>query len=169
MLRWQRMLRWHTFRIILFTSLIWITLGFCFLVYYSDCGVNGDGFNCAGGKQLRVHQTLLHQQQQQQQQSQSLDAVALPHHQGYADISPNINSISSSALPPYTSKQLVEWTPVNLIHNPKTWPGENGVGVTIPKKDEALKNEKFVINQFNILASDQIALNRSIRDVRMEQ
>lgn len=166
MLRWQRMLRWHTFRIVLFTSLIWITLGFCFLIYYSDCGINGEGFNCGtGGKQSRVH----HQQQQQQNLLPPADSLVLPQHQKPYEFGHNNNNIHSSPLPPYTPDQLVQWSPVTLINNPKTWPGENGVGVIIPKKDEALKNEKFTINQFNILASDQIALNRSIRDVRMEQ
>lgn len=165
MLRWQRMLRWHTFRIVLFTSLIWIALGFGFLVYYSDCGINGDGFNCGtGGKQARVHQLQAHRQLQNQ-----LPPEALPQHQKSYENGHNNNIINSSPLPPYQSHQLVQWSPVKLINNPKNWPGENGVGVIIPKKDEALKNEKFTINQFNILASDQIALNRSIRDVRMEQ
>ncbi|OTF78294.1 hypothetical protein BLA29_005986 [Euroglyphus maynei] len=51
--------------------------------------------------------------------------------------------------------------------NPSSWPGENGKGVEIPKEEEAEKNEKFKLNQFNILASDRIALNRTISDVRL--
>lgn len=52
--------------------------------------------------------------------------------------------------------------------NPTNWPGENGKGVEIPKEQEEEKKEKFVINQFNILASDKIALNRTLKDVRLQ-
>lgn len=52
--------------------------------------------------------------------------------------------------------------------NPMQWPGEMGKAVIIPKEEESLKNEKFKLNQFNLLASDRIALNRSLLDVRMD-
>lgn len=52
--------------------------------------------------------------------------------------------------------------------NPSDWPGEMGKAVIIPKEEESLKNEKFKLNQFNLLASDKIALNRSLLDVRMD-
>lgn len=50
--------------------------------------------------------------------------------------------------------------------NPSDWPGEGGRAVAVP---EPLKNEaqrRFFENQFNILASDLMALNRSIKDQR---
>ena len=34
---------------------------------------------------------------------------------------------------------------------------------------EAEKKEKFKINQFNLLASEMISLNRSLQDVRLSQ
>jgi hypothetical protein len=50
--------------------------------------------------------------------------------------------------------------------NPSSWPGEGGRAVFIPPKlrDEAKK--RFKENQFNIVASDLMALNRSINDQR---
>ena len=39
------------------------------------------------------------------------------------------------------------------------------VHIEAEKKDEA--KEMFKINQFNLMASDRIALNRSLPDVRM--
>nr|CAB3248260.1 polypeptide N-acetylgalactosaminyltransferase 1 [Phallusia mammillata] len=47
-------------------------------------------------------------------------------------------------------------------------PGEMGKAVIIPKEKEQEKKEKFKINQFNLMASEMIALNRSLPDVRME-
>lgn len=72
-------------------------------------------------------------------------------------------------LPPYSSAQLRRWTPVKLDVNPPTWPGEMGKAVVIGKEEEQLKNEEFKLNQFNLLASDRIALNRSLADVRLAQ
>ncbi len=50
--------------------------------------------------------------------------------------------------------------------NPSNWPGEAGRPVVIPNhlKEEAKK--RFKENQFNIVASDLMALNRSIIDQR---
>lgn len=44
-------------------------------------------------------------------------------------------------------------------------PGQNGDGVTIEKEKEKMK-EMFKINQFNLMASDQISINRSLLDYR---
>jgi len=50
--------------------------------------------------------------------------------------------------------------------NPANWPGEGGLGVTIPSELKEESNKRFSENQFNIIASDLMALNRSIRDQR---
>ncbi len=42
-----------------------------------------------------------------------------------------------------------------------------GSAVRIPKDREDEKKEKFKINQFNLLASEMISLNRSLQDVRL--
>lgn len=47
-------------------------------------------------------------------------------------------------------------------------PGEKGKAVKVPKEKETLAKEKFKLNQFNLLASDMISLNRSLADVRLE-
>ena len=47
-------------------------------------------------------------------------------------------------------------------------PGEMGRPVYVPKEEQTLMREKFKLNQFNIMASDRIRLNRTLPDVRME-
>lgn len=47
-------------------------------------------------------------------------------------------------------------------------PGEMGRAVNIPKNDQEKMKELFKINQFNLMASDMIALNRSLPDVRLD-
>lgn len=47
-------------------------------------------------------------------------------------------------------------------------PGEMGQAVIIPEAQQAEMKEKFKINQFNLMASDLISVNRSLKDVRMD-
>ncbi|XP_002738977.1 polypeptide N-acetylgalactosaminyltransferase 1-like [Saccoglossus kowalevskii] len=47
-------------------------------------------------------------------------------------------------------------------------PGEMGQPVIIPPEEEELKKEMFKINQFNLLASNKISVNRTLPDVRID-
>jgi len=70
-------------------------------------------------------------------------------------------------LPSYPLESLVEWKPLVVEdHGGRELPGEMGKAVNIPddRKEEAEKT--FSINQFNLVASDMISLNRSLDDAR---
>ena len=51
--------------------------------------------------------------------------------------------------------------------NPPDWPGEQGKGVKIPKNMKEVSDKRFKENQFNIVASEMIALDRTIPDGRV--
>lgn len=53
-----------------------------------------------------------------------------------------------------------------IAFRPEPTAGRNGAPVITPAKDFALMQQLFQINRFNLLASDRIALNRSLPDVR---
>ncbi len=50
--------------------------------------------------------------------------------------------------------------------NPLEWPGERGKAVKIPSSMAELAKKRFIENQFNIVASELISINRSILDLR---
>jgi hypothetical protein len=73
--------------------------------------------------------------------------------------------------PPHFLDKLKEWFREDNSHeptNPPSWPGENGRAVVIPEHLKEESNKRFKENQFNIVASDLIALNRSVPDQRSQ-
>jgi len=49
-----------------------------------------------------------------------------------------------------------------------SYPGDNGRAVAVPREKEAESKELFKINQFNLIASDMMSLNRTLPDYRMD-
>ncbi|KAI1309021.1 Polypeptide N-acetylgalactosaminyltransferase 1 [Halotydeus destructor] len=141
----MRLVRWHSLRIILITSFLWII--FCCGVVSFFFGRQGHG-GCDNSPPSAVHSV-----------SQSLSL----HNDGDAI------SSSNSALPLYSRDQLSTWLPVSSSSNPASWPGECGRPVQLTGSEDALKNENFKLNQFNLVASDKIAVNRSLPDVRLQE
>jgi polypeptide N-acetylgalactosaminyltransferase len=50
--------------------------------------------------------------------------------------------------------------------NPTSWPGENGRAVAVPAKKKTESDRRYSENQFNIVVSEMIALNRFVADQR---
>lgn len=76
-----------------------------------------------------------------------------------------------TVLPHHPSLTLYIWAVCILsdaLTRPRDGPGEGGKPVVIPKENQEKMKEMFKINQFNLMASEMIALNRSLPDVRLE-
>lgn len=71
-------------------------------------------------------------------------------------------------LEPYSPSQLHSWQPSPVIPE-KDAPGEMGKAVFNPNAEEPAVVAEFQINQFNLLVSDVISVNRSLADVRCKQ
>lgn len=69
---------------------------------------------------------------------------------------------------PRTENRLLLSCLPAVISRNQEGPGEMGKAVLIPRDEQDKMKELFKINQFNLMASDLIALNRSLPDVRLE-
>lgn len=137
-------LRFHTCRIVLLTSLFWLLFMVAALSFYFDCL----GGSCKKGFENEIGEK----------------AALIDDNQIDYDDSFNKNNDVNK----YNPSLLKRWKPAPVVPKISGKPGEMGKPVHIPQSQEALMKEKFKLNQFNLMASDIISLNRSLADVRLE-
>lgn len=124
------------------------------LMFYSDC-IGGSGWNCPDNKQ---QQSALQSEESPSQVHPKIpvgEAKALKHE--YVGTKRQ-----------YSQSKLHLWRPARVIKENKGSPGEMGAAVHIAPENEAKQQELFKLNQFNLMASDMISLNRSLKDIRLE-
>ncbi|XP_063973090.1 polypeptide N-acetylgalactosaminyltransferase 5 isoform X1 [Diachasmimorpha longicaudata] len=136
-------IRIHTCQVILLTSLVWFLVDVIVIMLYSDC-IRGTGWGCPDSKQITE------------------EIGNAPHLQ-----SPK-NDIDMSKDTKHKLMKFKLWRPAKVVKENKGKPGEMGNPVRIGPEDEAKQQELFKLNQFNLMASDMIALNRSLKDVRFK-
>ena len=140
--------RRHTCKIVILTSLVWCFVDVVVLVTYSDCS-NGVGFMCGGGNGGRS--------------LSASGAQGSGKHKALQFAARQVTDRWSS----YSDELLRLWSAAATVPRQSGKHGEMGKPVKIPSEMEEEKKEKFRINQFNLLASEMISLNRSLQDVRL--
>ncbi|CAH1736551.1 unnamed protein product [Aphis gossypii] len=150
--------RLHTCKIIIATSLLWIFIDIMVLMYYTDC----IGPNCKA-KSSSVGNSESNFDDQ-------FDATAAPR-MGWGPVQDNMldrfkHNSDHSDDTTYPSHLLMRWKPMPPVREKRGKHGEGGRGVTMKPEQEAIMKQKFKENQFNIIASDMISLNRSLQDIR---
>ncbi|XP_017782077.1 PREDICTED: polypeptide N-acetylgalactosaminyltransferase 5 isoform X2 [Nicrophorus vespilloides] len=155
-------LRIHTCRVILLTSLVWFLLVVFILNFYSDC----IGSNCKRDGEYNVELP----QASMQKRGKDYDFNDANEEQNRFDKEPDNQSLDKfdGMSSKYKKSELKRWRPAPTVIPKGSLPGEHGKPVVIPPEKQALMKEKFKLNQFNLLASDMISLNRSLADVRLE-
>ncbi|XP_050535086.1 polypeptide N-acetylgalactosaminyltransferase 5 isoform X1 [Daktulosphaira vitifoliae] len=139
--------RLQTCKIVIATSLLWIFIDIIILMYYPEC----IGPNCKSknNPDESIEVTPLARMGWGPMQNNMLDRFK--HH-----------SDNST----YPSHTLKHWKPMPPVREKHGRHGEAGRGVTMRPEQEVIMKQKFKENQFNIMASDMISLNRSLQDVR---
>ncbi|XP_063227799.1 polypeptide N-acetylgalactosaminyltransferase 5 isoform X2 [Bacillus rossius redtenbacheri] len=155
--------RIHTCRVVLLTSLVWFLVYVAVLTFYSDC-LGGTGWGCGGNTGAKQPAAPAEALQLQQGEPPSgakgrgilYEQLHDPKERGTEDTARK-----------YRPSELKRWRPAPSVPERTGHPGEVGKAVHIPSEQENLMKEKFKLNQFNLLASDMISLNRSLADVRL--
>ncbi|XP_022175717.1 polypeptide N-acetylgalactosaminyltransferase 5 isoform X2 [Myzus persicae] len=150
--------RLHTCKIIIATSLLWIFIDIMVLMYYTDC----IGPNC------KVKSTSV---VNSDDGVNELFAASAAPRMGWGPVQDNMldrfrHGGDRSDDSTYPSHMLMRWKPMPPVREKRGKHGEGGRGVTMKPEQEAIMKQKFKENQFNIIASDMISLNRSLQDIR---
>lgn len=145
--------RLHTCKIVIATSLLWLFIDIVVLMYYTDC----IGPNCktkiANDVDEQFGVTAAQRMGWGPVQENMLQRYKHDQHENKDDVT-------------YPNRLLKRWKPMPPVREKRGKHGENGRGVTMKPEQDALMKLKFKENQFNILASDMISLNRSLLDIR---
>lgn len=97
--------------------------------------------------------------------------VVVGHYQGKIGDEPKKNISQGRWAEQRSSAYMTPLKPLSDVldsnqFDPRPGFGENGRAVKLDAIDESRAKELFQINQFNLVASDRIALNRSLPDMR---
>jgi hypothetical protein len=157
--------KYQTIRIVLITSLFWVFIDAFLIIYLSDCDCSN--VPC---KQQQHHENIKFKDLPPVPQKLNPDLVVGEDRFKYKKPSSTTYPFSSSNPKHGFLNKLKLWfkEKPSEAKNPSDWPGEGGRGVVIPPKLKPIADKRFAENQFNIVASELIALNRSIPDQRSQ-
>ncbi|KAK0079356.1 hypothetical protein PV325_001360 [Microctonus aethiopoides] len=158
-------IRIHTCQVILLTSLVWFLVDVMVLMFYSDC-IGGSGWGCHDKKQIQITDTYNNIYNNNDNNNNNNNNNINNDNQVHFDELKG--TITDNDHRHYAQSELQLWRPAKVIRESKGSPGELGSAVHIGREDEAKQQELFKLNQFNLMASDMISLNRSLKDVRLE-
>ena len=154
-------------RVILLTSLFWMLVD-VFIIYYlaGDCKVVRE--SCDPGLLLGQKSNYIGDDELPREKIlNKLKDVDKEMRQGNKRLYEVNKSIDLLKITSPNIQKFFREDNSQLPTNPPDWPGENGMPVIVPESRKREAEERFKENYFNIVASETIALNRSIPDQRL--
>ena len=162
----------HTLRIVLLVSLFWILI-YTFLIFYLTERFGYDSNTELKPKTNKIQKIITNLINNPNKKSilGKRDDDKLKH--DFA-LMPNLNvalnkyfNDSTKSIVEVFQDQWLEEDYSSRSTNPSEWPGENGRPVFIESDDQRkMVSKRFAENEFNIVVSEMIALNRSLPDQR---
>uniref|UniRef100_A0A6A7FXF7 Polypeptide N-acetylgalactosaminyltransferase n=3 Tax=Hirondellea gigas TaxID=1518452 RepID=A0A6A7FXF7_9CRUS len=157
-------LRMHTCKIVLVTSLIWFVFDVVVIMYYSDCSTGSGGWGCSTGVPGAGRNR---DDNSAQVGGGLLGSKPGSGGDGGAGVDPDAHDLAGWHFA-YPIKELQRWVARPVVGEMPGSPGELGRPFSTPKHQEQEMKETFKLNQFNLIASDAISVNRSLPDVRLD-
>ncbi|CAF1070828.1 unnamed protein product [Adineta ricciae] len=151
--------------VVIYTSLFWIFLDVFFIMLFSDC-TKEILIPCSSPSPAELgNHPVKHIGEDGIQHPKFAGVQASQRNQ---TISERMNVINRKKMKQSKNSGgfIQKWFGAGSGTNPSNWPGEGGRSVSIPENLKQEAKKRFPENQFNIIASDLMALNRSINDQR---
>ncbi|XGW17875.1 hypothetical protein V3C99_002467 [Haemonchus contortus] len=154
----MRMARAGVLRAVVVTSIVWLLADVVVLFYYLDSGSS----TSSGTRKsvIRANRLSLTDNRipipSASVEKEKKEVIDVP----FARVLPR----NSSTIDPLVQRKLDELLSLKSFQAPQY--GENGVGVSLPAEMAAEKDRRFLENQFNVIASEMISVNRSLPDYR---
>lgn len=144
-------------RAVIATSIVWLLIDVVILFYYLDPSSTSqqDDNRILTRGQRRIEPDALH--------------LAPPRHESNVDAIRNQPEKAVEQVFPVdkeTANQLRKLMETQAFG--PGYHGQGGTGVTVPEDKKDIKEKRFLENQFNVVASEMISVNRTLPDYRSE-
>ena len=150
--------RIHTCKVILMTSLVWVMVGMALFTLNSQCIDGAGGWGCSKFNSGQADQILGVEPLVRSEVESKGRGILYEH----------LHDRGKDDMRKYDKMDLRRWRTAPIVPEQPGGHGEMGTAVHIPPEKQKLMKEKFKLNQFNLLASDLISLNRSLSDIRQD-
>ncbi|KAJ1349214.1 Polypeptide N-acetylgalactosaminyltransferase 3 [Parelaphostrongylus tenuis] len=154
----MRIVRPGVLRAVIVTSIVWLLIDVVVLFYYLDSGRLASTTR-RQSLPVRGDRLTVREIPESFQKHEKKEVIDVPQARVLLSRKPTLD--------PLSQRKLDKLLSMKSFQSPEY--GENGAGVVIPTELTAEKDKRFAENQFNVMASELISVNRSLPDYRSSQ